>query len=52
MGGIATHLSALNIEKIKELNIGAAVSLHPVKSDKEGVNVPIMYAAGSADALT
>jgi len=37
---------------MKDLNIGAAVALHPVKQDVQGVQVPILYTAGSKDNLT
>ena len=52
MGGGATQLSSVNVQKIKDLNVGAAVALHPVKHNVEGVSIPILYTAGSTDNLT
>jgi len=55
MGGLATILSASQAEKVKELNIGAAVAEHPSVhiGGCEGCKpiVPIMFTTGTKDFI-
>lgn len=47
MGAMATTLAA----KQSGYNIAAAVSMHPCRASGQGINVPLLMTAGSADTL-